>query len=176
MRVLGIDPGTMVTGWAIVECDNRDPLRLASGTIRVGRGEIAGRLAAIYSRLSELISGYNPDVLSLERHFVAANVQSAFRLGEARGVAMAAAAASSVALCEYSPATIKKSVVGYGRADKLQVQSAVSRIFRLTAPPDEDEADALAAAACHAFHRSYETRLARALESSNGRARARRLT
>jgi crossover junction endodeoxyribonuclease RuvC len=176
MRVLGVDPGTMVTGWAIIECDKRDPSRLASGTIRIGRGEIAGRLAAIYSQLSQLIAQYSPDVLSLERHFMAANVQSAFRLGEARGVAMAAAAASSVTLCEYSPATIKKSVVGYGRADKSQVQAAVSRLFRLTSPPGEDEADALAAAACHAFHRSYDTRIAQALESSNGRTKVRRPT
>ncbi len=174
MRVLGIDPGTVVTGWAVVDCGAREPARVDSGSIRAGRGEIAARLAAIYAKLSELITSYRPDVLSLERHFVAANVQSAFRLGEARGVAMAAAAAAAVSLCEYTPATIKKSVVGYGRADKSQVQAAVTRIFRLATLPGEDEADALAAAACHAFHRSYEENVARVLGSRAARFRVRR--
>jgi crossover junction endodeoxyribonuclease RuvC len=101
--------------------------------------------------------------MSLERNFVARNVQSAFRLGEARGVAMAAAAAADVSLCEYAPATIKKSVVGHGRADKAQVQAAVVRIFSLDTTPAEDEADALATAVCHGLRRGFDERVSAAL-------------
>ena len=141
---------------------------MASGTLRVGRGEVSARLAAIYEGLRGIIAEHDPLVLSLEKNFVARNVQSAFRLGEARGVAMAAAAGAGVALSEYTPATIKKSVVGHGRADKAQVQAAVCRLLSLAEVASPDEADALAAAACHAFHDSYDSRVADALAKKGG--------
>jgi len=166
LRVIGVDPGTVVMGWAIVDCNGRRLSRIASGVLRVGRGELSARLAAVYSGLSELMALHAPRVLSLEKNFVARNVQSAFRLGEARGVAMAAAAAAGLGLHEYTPATIKKSVVGHGRADKAQVQAAVSRMFGLVEVPPEDEADALAAAACHGLRRGFDDRIAAALEKS----------
>ncbi len=117
MRVLGVDPGSVVTGWAVVDCDSGRLSRVASGTIRAGRGELGGRFAAIYAGLAEVISNYDPSVLSLERSFLARNVQSAFRLGEARGVAMAAAGGADMTLHEYAPATIQKALGGDGRAD-----------------------------------------------------------
>ena len=98
MRVLGVDPGTVVTGWGVVDCAGRSLARVDSGTIRLGRGELSARLARIHAVLAEVIAAHKPSVLSLERNFVAKNVQSAFRLGEARGVAMAAAAAAGVEL------------------------------------------------------------------------------
>ncbi|MEE8311081.1 MAG: crossover junction endodeoxyribonuclease RuvC [Candidatus Binatia bacterium] len=163
MRVLGVDPGTVVTGWGIVDCEGRSLARVASGTIRLGRGDLSQRLAGIYAELARVIALHRPGVMSLERNFVARNVQSAFRLGEARGVAMAVAAAADVSLAEYTPATIKKSVVGHGRAEKSLVQAAVVRIFSLEASPAEDEADALATAVCHGLRRGFEDKVAAAL-------------
>jgi len=168
LLVLGVDPGTVVTGWGVVECDGPRLSRVASGTLRVGRGDVAGRLARIYAGLSAIIVEHAPRVLSLERNFLARNVQSAFRLGEARGVAMAAAAAADVSLCEYTPATIKKSVAGHGRADKAQMKAAVARLFALTAELAEDEADALAAAACHGFRHGYDDKVAAAIARADG--------
>lgn len=168
MRVLGVDPGTVVTGWGVVDCAGRSLARVDSGTIRLGRGELSARLARIHAVLAEVIAAHKPSVLSLERNFVAKNVQSAFRLGEARGVAMAAAAAAGVELHEYTPATIKKSIVGHGRADKAQIQHAVVQLFRLDDVPVSDEADALAAAACHGLRRGFDDRVEAALNGSAG--------
>ena len=163
MRVLGVDPGTIVAGWAVIDCRGRTLSRVAAGTVSVGRSEVSARLARVYAELARVIREFEPEHLSLEKSFVARNIQSALRLGEARGVAMAAAAASGLKMNEYSPATIKKAVVGYGRADKAQVQAAVVRLFDLAAVPPEDEADALAIAACHGFSVGFETHIERAL-------------
>jgi crossover junction endodeoxyribonuclease RuvC len=134
-----------------------------SGVIEAGRGDISARLQQIYSELLSVMNQHQPGCFSLERNFVARNVQSAFRLGEARGVAMAAAASAKVALTEYTPMMIKKSVVGYGRADKLQVQTAVQRLLSLAALPATDAADALAAAICHGLSGTLQTRIAEAV-------------
>jgi len=147
----------------VVDCDSRRFVHVASGTISVGRGELGERLATIYAGISAVIRTHKPTVMSLERNFLARNVQSAFRLGEARGVAMAAAAGAGIDLSEYSPATIKKSVVGHGRAGKSQVQDAVGRLLSITRSLAVDEADALAAATCYGLHHGYDSKLARAL-------------
>jgi crossover junction endodeoxyribonuclease RuvC len=173
VRVLGVDPGTVVTGWGVLDCDRGRLARVASGTIQLGRGEVSLRLATLYDHLREILIEHEPCVMSLERNFVARNVQSAFRLGEARGVAMAAAAGAGVALSEYSPATIKKSVVGHGRADKAQVQAAICRLLSIAEVPSPDEADALAAGACHAFHKKYDAKVAAALDKAGGAGRRR---
>jgi crossover junction endodeoxyribonuclease RuvC len=146
--------------------------RLASGIISLGRGELSSRLAVIYSELSSLIATHEPDHLSLERNFMGKSVQSAFRIGEARGVVMAAAAEARVALSEYPPATIKKAVAGHGRAAKADVQAAVVRMFRLDTTPSVDEADALATAACHGLSAAYLDRVKSALA---GERRGRRM-
>ncbi len=163
MRVLGVDPGTVRCGWGVVECDGPRLLHLDSGVIDAGRGDIAARLLQIYRELLSVMSSHQPDCFSLERNFVARNVQSAFRLGEARGVAMAAAAAAGITLAEYTPMMIKKSVVGYGRADKLQVQNAVQRLLSLGSLPESDAADALAAAICHGLSGTVLHRVAEAV-------------
>jgi crossover junction endodeoxyribonuclease RuvC len=164
VRVLGVDPGTIVMGWGVLECEGPRLRYVSSGVVRAGRGDLGARLAAVQAALVEVISMHAPEVLSLERNFLAANVQSAFRLGEARGVAMAAAASRGLALCEYTPATIKKSIVGHGRADKAAVQTSIARLLGLPRRPEPDEADALAAAACHGLRAPYESKLAAALE------------
>jgi crossover junction endodeoxyribonuclease RuvC len=152
MRVIGIDPGNAVTGFGIVE--RRSELQhIAAGTIRGGLRRGPLRLAALYQRLVNVIDLHAPDVMSLERSFAALNVRSAFTLGEARAVAMLAAAHRGLELFEYNPTDVKLSIAGYGRADKEQVKEMVRRTLRLDPAVDlaSDAADALAIALCHVF-------------------------
>lgn len=153
MRVLGIDPGTVVTGWGLVEERGSRLSRIESGVIRT-RGVLPARLAAIHEGIRLLLERLSPACVSLEKSFVGTNVQSAFRLGEARGVILAAAAQREVAVHEYSPAEIKISVSGTGRATKDQVQMMVSRLLGIDPVPYSDESDAIAAAICH-LHRAH---------------------
>jgi Holliday junction DNA helicase RuvA len=152
MRILGVDPGTVATGWGVVEAGDPPraaaPRRIAGGVIRC-RGELPARLADIFAAVRAILAEHRPAALSLEKTFVSDNVQSAFRLGEARGSILVAAAQAGVPVHEYSPAEIKVAVVGYGRAVKEQVQGMVVRLLGLSAAPAADEADALAAALCH---------------------------
>ena len=151
-RVLGVDPGTAVCGFGIVERAAAGPRFLAAGTIHTARSQGApARLKSIYERLLELIDQYAPDAMSLERSFVAANVQSAFRLGEARAMAILAAAQRRLAFFEYAPNVAKLSVAGYGHADKKQVKFMVRRALNLDRSVElaDDATDALALALCH---------------------------
>ncbi|HVN89722.1 MAG TPA: crossover junction endodeoxyribonuclease RuvC [Candidatus Binataceae bacterium] len=152
MRIIGVDPGNAVTGYGVVERTSA-PLYIAAGAIRnqkIGRGP--RRLAALYDGLIEVIDKYTPDVMSLERNFVATNVQSAFTLGEARAIAMLAAAHRNLNVFEYTPTDVKLTIAGYGRADKRQVEQMVRRTLTLDdAPLIHDATDALAIALCHAF-------------------------
>ncbi len=152
MRVLGIDPGTVATGWGVVDAEHSRLRRVASGVIRT-RGALPARLARIYDETSRLVLAYEPAWLSLEKPFVGANVQSAFRLGEARGAILAAAARAGVRVHEYSPAEIKVAVAGTGRALKEQVTIMVRRLLAIDGALAEDEADALGAAICHVHSR-----------------------
>jgi crossover junction endodeoxyribonuclease RuvC len=150
VRVLGIDPGTSVIGWGVVTPAGASFRRLASGAVELGSSKPLGeRLGEIRSAVVELCRRHAPNALALEKAFVAHNVQSAFRLGEARGAVLIAAADAGVPVFEYAPAHVKATVVGYGRADKQHVVRGVS--LRLGIPPAEraDEADALALALCH---------------------------
>ena len=154
MRILGVDPGNAVTGFGVVGGSVTHPAHIAAGTIRPPAGLRGGeRLKTIHDRLLEIIDRYSPSAMSLERSFVAANVQSAFRLGEARGVAMLAAAARGLALFEYTPNEVKLTVAGHGHADKAQVKFMVRRA--LGADEElalaDDASDALAIALCHLF-------------------------
>jgi crossover junction endodeoxyribonuclease RuvC len=159
LRVLGVDPGTVITGWGVIEVQRGVMRHLASGTIRAGRGAVAPRLGFIYAELGTVMAEHAPDAVSLERNFLARNVQSAFRLGEARGVAMAASAARGLSLSEYTPATIKKCVAGHGAADKAEIQRAVARLLEISHRLAADEADALAAAACHVLRSAFDARV-----------------
>lgn len=152
MRVLGIDCGGEYTGFGIVEMDSAARLRcVAFGAIKLSlRDPLARRLAQIYQQLGLLIRVHQPDEVAIEEIFYALNVKSALKLGQVRGVAMLAAASSELEVAEYSPLTIKSSVVGYGRAEKRQVQHMVTRLLGLTEPPEPmDASDALAIAICH---------------------------
>lgn len=153
MRVLGIDPGNAICGWGVIERAGATSF-IAAGAIRPAvalRGP--ARLKEIHDRLLELIGAYRPDVISLERSFAALNVQSAFKLGEARAMAMLASAERGIELFEYNPTDVKLTIAGYGRADKRQVKEMVRRTLTLdpAAPLGDDASDALAIALCHAF-------------------------
>jgi crossover junction endodeoxyribonuclease RuvC len=152
MRVLGIDCGTEFTGYGVVELCPDDSLRcLDCGAIKVSpRDPMPARLSRISDRLQEIIAEHHPDRVAIEDVFYAVNVKSALKLGQVRGVAMLAAAHAGLEVAEYSPLSIKSAVVGYGRAEKHQVQQMVARLLQLDAPPEsEDAADALAIAICH---------------------------
>lgn len=143
-----MDPGTVATGWGVVEECGANPAHVASGVVRA-RGSRAERLAFIHAALSEVCERFAPAALSLEKTFVGDNVQSAFRLGEARGAVMVAAAGFGLEVAEYSPAEIKVAVAGSGRAAKSQMQDMVARLLGIGRRLAEDEADALGAALCH---------------------------
>ncbi|HSD09418.1 MAG TPA: crossover junction endodeoxyribonuclease RuvC [Candidatus Binatia bacterium] len=150
VRVLGIDPGTSVTGWGVVEPAGAAFRCVASGLVELpGRLSLGERLRRIRAAVEDLCRAHSPIAVALEKAFVAHNVQSAFRLGEARGAVLIAAAEAGLPVFEYAPAYVKLTVVGYGRADKRQMVRGVA--LRLGAPRAEqaDEADALALALCH---------------------------
>jgi crossover junction endodeoxyribonuclease RuvC len=152
MRVLGIDCGGAYTGYGVVEMDARGGLVcLTCGAIKLSPKEpLPRRLARIYDGLGALIVEHRPDEVAIEGIFYALNVKSALHLGQVRGVAMLAAAAAGLEVAEYSPLTIKSSVVGYGRAEKQQVQHMVTKLLSLAeAPEPMDASDALAIAICH---------------------------
>jgi crossover junction endodeoxyribonuclease RuvC len=152
MRVLGIDCGGEYTGYGVVEQDDQGCLRhLCSGAIRLSpRDALELRLKTICEGLAQIIAAYSPEQVAIEDVFYAVNVKSALKLGHVRGVAMLAAAQAGLAVVAYSPLSIKSAVVGYGRAEKSQVQLMVTRLLDLPAPPQSaDAADALAIAICH---------------------------
>ena len=155
MRVFGIDCGTEFTGYGVVEMDHdaRSPQlkHIAAGTIRLSKKEkTPQRLAQVFAELTGLISLHEPDCVAIEDVFFSANAKSALKLGQVRGVALLAAATCGMPVAEYAPLSVKSSVVGYGLAQKEQVQFMVTRLLGLeTAPDSADAADALAIAICH---------------------------
>jgi crossover junction endodeoxyribonuclease RuvC len=161
MRVLGIDPGSLVTGYGVVE-EEADRLQaLAWGTVRTSAKQpLPERLKQIYAGLAEPLHIWQPDAVSVERVFFADNPKTALTLGHARGVALLTVAHANLPLVEYSALEIKMAVVGYGRAAKSQVQQMVKHLLHLEALPQPvDAADALAAAICHVHTQGFRRRL-----------------
>jgi crossover junction endodeoxyribonuclease RuvC len=163
-RVLGIDPGSVITGWGVVEAVGNSLIHLAHGTLVTAatHGQ-AARLERIYRGIEEVIDSYKPDGVCVERIFFARNAQSALKLGQARGVAMLAAARRNLAVHEYAAVEIKVAVVGYGHASKQQVQVMIASLLRLSGKLPADAADALAAAICHLHMQTFRARLVGAL-------------
>ena len=152
MRVLGIDCGGEYTGFGVVElCPDGKLVCLTCGAIKLStRDPLPVRLATIFNRLGMLIREHQPDNVAIEDVFYALNVKSALKLGQVRGVAMLAASTAGLDVSEYAPLTIKSAVVGYGKAEKQQVQHMVTRLLNLAeVPQPADAADALAIAICH---------------------------
>jgi crossover junction endodeoxyribonuclease RuvC len=156
-----------VTGWGIVETAGTSLIHLAHGTVvTAGIHGQAARLERIYRGLEEVIDSYNPDGVCVERVFFARNPQSALKLGQARGVAILAAARRSLVVHEYAAVEIKAAVVGYGHATKQQVQMMIASLLRLSGKLPADAADALAAAICHLHMQVLRARLTEALPKS----------
>ncbi len=160
MRILGIDCGTEITGWGMIASDGRAHRMLAAGAIRTEpKAPLETRLLKIGAGLRDVIRQWAPEAAAVEAVFYAANVKTALKLAHARGVALLAAAEAGLAVGEYSPLEIKTAVVGYGRAEKRQVQLMVRSLLGLDQPPaSEDAADALAVAICHATRAATNAR------------------
>ncbi len=174
MRILGVDPGSSVTGFGVIEragSGRRGFVHVAHGTLRTPRGaSLPERLESIRSRLCDVVAEHRPDIAVVERVFVHANVRSALVLGQARGVVLAAMAAGGIEVEEVAPREVKKAVTGTGDADKAQVKQMVARLLGLEREPPSDAADALALA----LHRAQAGRLAGLDVRTRARRRSRR--
>lgn len=161
MRVLGIDPGSETTGWGVVEGDGGRYHLIEYGTVKASpRERFAARLMKISDGLEAVIARHQPDACSIEEAFYANNVKVALKLGQVRGVALLAAERARLDIHEYSPRLIKQTVVGYGNAEKHQVQEMVRVLLSLAVVPEpHDAADALAIAICHFHHAGAQARI-----------------
>jgi len=149
MRILGVDPGSRMTGVGIIEVNGDRVSPVYYGAIKAGSGEFTERLGIIFSGLQDLIKEYRPDQAAIETVFVAHNAASAIKLGQARGAAVCAAISCDIPVSDYSPRSIKQAIVGRGGADKTQVQHMVGILLGIREPIQNDAADALAVALCH---------------------------
>ena len=170
--ILGIDPGSRKTGYGIINAVGAKRTYVASGHINISGDELAGRLGQIYKGVDEIIETYMPQEFAIEKVFMARNADSALTLGQARGVAMVVAVNHGLPVSEYSARQVKQAVVGNGAAVKSQVQEMVARLLRLPGLPQEDAADALAIAICHANTHASLVRLATSRSPASARKQA----
>lgn len=161
-RVLGIDPGSRVTGYGIIESNGSHSRHLGSGCIRTGKGDFPSRLGEIFHGLVEVIDAWQPQEVAVEQVFVSRNASSALKLGQARGAAISAIVTRELPVFEYTPAAVKQGLVGNGRAEKQQVQHMVQVILGMQQKMTLDESDALAIALCHAHSNATRRQLERA--------------
>lgn len=164
LRVLGIDPGSRLLGWGVVESHGSRIRHVDNGVlVPPVDADLPSRLLYLHQGVLKVLTDYQPDCAAIEDVFLAKNAQSALKLGQARGAAILAAAVFRLPVFEYAPTSIKRSVVGNGRADKHQVQQMVRALLGLVEPAQEDASDALAAAICHChqlpFERAIHSRL-----------------
>jgi crossover junction endodeoxyribonuclease RuvC len=149
MRILGIDPGSRLTGFGVIEVNGDQAIAVQHGVIKAGTGEFPERLGIIFAGIRDLISEHQPDEVAIETVFMSRNAGTALKLGQARGAAICAAISLGVPVSEYAPRSIKQAIVGRGGADKVQVQHMVMVLLQLKEKLQEDAADALAVALCH---------------------------
>jgi len=162
LKVLGIDPGSVRTGYGLIETDSVRSFHLQHGywalADAAGTDDFSARLGRLYQLLEQFINEHQPDVVAVEQVFMSQNAQSALKLGQARGAALAAAVNGGLQVFEYAPRTVKQAVTGTGTADKTQVGSMIQRLLHLEKIPQNDAADALAVALCHAHAGSNNTK------------------
>jgi len=149
-RILGIDPGSRVTGYGIIESDGNQSQHLVSGCIRIAQKSFPERLGEIYRDINQLVEEFSPQEMAIEQVFMSKNAASALELGQARGAAICACVVAGIEVFEYAPRAIKQAIAGSGAADKNQVQHMVKRILNLDDKLAEDQSDALAVALSHA--------------------------
>lgn len=153
VRILGIDPGSNITGFGIIDASGNKYNYITSGVVRTTKNHMHHQLWQIFDGIFNLVTKYCPSEVAIEQVFMHANVNSALKLGQARGVAIVAAAKGNIKIAEYSARQVKQAVVGYGNAEKFQVQHMVRLLLKLKNSLKPDEADALAVAICHANSR-----------------------
>jgi len=159
VRILGIDPGSRITGYGIIDIQGNRHAHVASGVLKVTGDDVASRLGCVFEGIRALAAEWSPAEAAIERVFVSRNADSALKLGQARGAAICGLADLGCPVAEYAAREIKQAVVGHGNADKRQVQHMVQVILNLARPPVADAADALAVAICHAHVRQTRMRL-----------------
>ncbi len=162
MIILGIDPGSVITGYGVVAWDGQRHQHIASGDIHSGQGDMAQRLHRIYCAVRDIIQQYQPTEMAIEQVFMGRNASAALKLGQARSIILLLSAMNDIPMSEYSARQTKKAVVGTGGADKNQVQYMIQKILALPSIPSEDSADALGVAICHAHTRQGLDKLTRA--------------
>lgn len=148
-RILGIDPGSRITGYGVIEVHGKGAVFITAGCIQTGGGDLAERLGQVFKGITAIIDHHRPDEVAVEQVFMHRNPGSALKLGQARGAAICAAVNGIIPIFEYTPAQIKQAVVGRGNAAKSQVQYMIRLLLKLPSEPGEDAADALACALCH---------------------------
>ncbi len=169
--ILGIDPGSCVTGYGLIHIEGSQLKYLDSGCIKVVNTVFSERLEKIFTGLQNLVQRYTPNEVAIEQVFMHVNPNAALKLGQARGAALVAAALAKLTICEYSARQVKQSVVGYGAASKQQVQHMVRVLLNLNRTPQVDAADALAIAICHAQVRQSEGQVFKKAGFRRGRRR-----
>ncbi|MGF1548745.1 MAG: crossover junction endodeoxyribonuclease RuvC [Thiotrichales bacterium] len=162
-RILGIDPGSRITGFGVIDSDGRDSRHVASGSIHLRGAGLPERLGEIFRAIDDVIAEHRPTVVAIERVFFARNPDSALKLGQARGAAICACMQHTLELHEYATREVKQGIVGSGAADKKQMQYMVGLLLKQSRGLAEDEADALALALCHAHIGRFQQRLAQGL-------------
>ena len=171
LRILGVDPGSRMTGVGIIDVNGDRITPVYYDAIKAGNGEFTARLGIIFNELQQLIKQYRPDQAAIETVFVANNASSAIKLGQARGAAICAGVTCSVPVDEYAAREVKQAVVGKGGATKEQVQHMICVLLSLSERPPSDAADALAVAICHGHVRATRSRLATMQPLQGGRVR-----
>jgi len=171
MLILGIDPGSRITGYGVINSVGSKKEYVASGCIRLKGDALPERLQQVFEGVTEVISRYCPQEMAIEQVFMARNADSALKLGQARGVAIVAGTNQELPIYEYAARKVKQSVVGNGSADKAQVQHMVAHILKLPGLPQVDAADGLAIALCHAHTRTNLVQMAGARSNRKGRWR-----
>ena len=159
MRILGIDPGSRLTGVGVIELQGDRLRHIHHEVIKAGGGPFPERLGIIFNGIRGLVAEFRPDQAAIETVFVSKNASSAIKLGQARGAAMCAVIDAGVEVAEYSPRSVKQAIVGKGGADKVQVQHMVRVLLGMTRTPKSDEADALACAICHIHTSQVSSRI-----------------
>lgn len=176
-RILGIDPGSVITGYGVVDSDGIRDFHIANGSLRIKGDDLPQKLGFVFTEISTIIEQWQPAEVAIESVFVSNNPMSALKLGQARGAAICAAVTLGLPVHEYSPKAIKQAAVGYGGADKSQMQEMIRLLLSLKEVPKPDAADGLAVAICHA-HTGGKASYSRGMPgtSTGGRRKSKRWT
>ena len=154
MRILGIDPGSNITGFGVLDIEGKKQTFVSCGHLNL-KGEFPDRIKQLSNKLTDVVKTYRPDIVSLEKVFVHKNADSALKLGQARGAILSVIVLNDIPVFEYTPREIKQTVVGYGGADKAQVQLMIKLLFKLEKIPQVDASDAVAIALTHANNLNF---------------------